>query len=63
MKIEKANYIQSGFFCVACGNHVKTYNGLVPHECPSCESKGTLKMEWNQKIEVISKIISLQLVD
>ncbi len=62
MKTEHSKYQQSGFFCTACANHVKTYNGLFPSECPHCLGLQTLRMEWNQEIEIMAKVNSLPLV-
>lgn len=59
MKKEKAIYTQAGYFCTACGNHTKTYNGAKPDKCPHCDATGTLKMEWNQQLEIEATVTPL----
>lgn len=61
MKIEKSNYQQTGWHCHVCDSHTKTYNGIRPDECPNCRALGTLKMEWNQSVNLTSIVTPLPL--
>ncbi len=61
MKTEKASYQQSGFKCLTCNTHMKTYNGLIPTECANCSAIGTMKMEWNQHIDLTATVTPLPL--
>ena len=62
-KTEKASYQQSGFSCGTCHTHIKTYNGEFPKVCTNCGSVDSLKMTWNQHIDLTAVVTTLALVD
>lgn len=61
-KTEKASYQQSGFSCLKCHTHFKTYNGLFPDACVNCGAYD-IKMEWNQHIDMTSTVMTLPLAE
>ncbi len=61
-RTEKSIYTQSGFICSSCGLHTKTYGGVIPDHCPSCNTVGSLKMDWNQQVTATFDVLPLPLV-